>query len=131
MKVYRQGEQDMLCGIYAIINALTWCGIGPPDVVYAIAINPLEAESLSGQLVKGLKVQVEILVLEACLSKHSPKLNVIRPFEKSRPTDHKFWSTLKTYFQEDGAIVAVQGIREPDDHWVAMVPGPDGKIRIR
>ncbi|WP_425995286.1 hypothetical protein [Caulobacter sp. DWR1-3-2b1] len=133
MKVYRQGEHDALCGIYAIINAFSRCGIKqPPKKIYDTAVRSLIASNMTCELINGMGLETEERMLQDCLALYARALSVKRPFHGATlaKTEDEFWLRLKACFKSEGAQVVVQGIRKPSDHWVALTLGQRGKVSV-
>ena len=122
--IQSQGELDLLCGVYAILNALTVCGIRPSRNAFRECLSALPRSCWPAALWDGISYGH----LERMLRGIAPRLRrhgvrVSYPFDEDWPRlEEEYWRRFDDLFADPTARVAILGLRKPHYHWIVARP---------
>lgn len=138
MEVAYQGSADGLCGMYAIVNALTMaCGIedypkasrrkseDTDQVSWRIlqrACLALPKEKWPEFLWNGTNFAQLKTMINACVEPVAADgVYVEYPFDKKEPrTIEDFWNRMSEFWEDENIRCAIIGINNPFPHWTAI-----------
>jgi hypothetical protein len=134
----RQGTLDGMCGHYAIVNALTECGVVQSEcdqiAIFKCAYGVLPKEAIyKGAYFPGMKKILKKIPHSKGLSKRWRRICISYPFKKNGFKANQYIGKLRSLLRQDSvhcAIICVQRADDDwDDHWI-VVKGSGGRLEF-
>ncbi|WP_406720773.1 hypothetical protein RPE78_12835 [Thioclava litoralis] len=126
----QQGELDGLCGIYAIVNALSKTAQFDEELVFRTCCNSLTAQRWPSTLWEGTTLRDLETMIKECRHrlKGLDRITVTYPFRSTEPkSNDEFWNKFDGLFAENGTgKCAIIGLTEPSLHWLVCYPNKGG-----
>ncbi|WP_347917474.1 hypothetical protein [Paracoccus marcusii] len=129
----KQGHLDGLCGIYAIVNALTELGESRPELLFATACQSLSPSRWPETLWEGTTLRDLEVMIKSCIEElNLDGISVKYPFRSTQPTsDTAFWTRFEELFSDNGSNkCAIVGLEEPSLHWLVVKPSSGNMLFI-
>lgn len=121
-----QGALDGLCGPYAIVNALELCGLGKDrDTLFQAACSISPSLGWPTPVWLGTSYSDLKRMVRACLSSPANRhgISARYPLTKAAPpTNSRYWERFDEAFSDPRAICGIIGVRQPNQHWVVVLP---------
>ncbi len=117
-----QGELDGLCGPYAIVNALAFCGLVEcEDRIFETACLRMGSKRWPSLLWEGTTFADLQRMTRACLDNelNSIGVSVSYPFSRLVPASNKdYWKRFDEIFDDESVWCAIIGMMKPSAHWI-------------
>ncbi|MDP9734522.1 UNVERIFIED_ORG: hypothetical protein QE446_004665 [Rhizobium sp. SORGH_AS260] len=128
-----QGNLDGLCGPYAIVNALAYCGMsGREEEMFIAACSSPSIRRWPNLLWEGTTFGDLQRMLTMCLSLPGARdtVRVFYPFLQFVPTTNAdFWISFDEFFAEEDTRCVILRMTKPSHHWIVAFREP-GSTRI-
>jgi hypothetical protein len=117
-----QGKLDGLCGPYAIVNALSFCGMAErEEQLFQIACSSPANKRWPDILWEGTTFGDLKKMAAACLALTGSDevINVSYPFLHVAPASNRdFWIRFDSLFSEESTRCVILRMTKPSDHWI-------------
>lgn len=128
-----QGELDGLCGPYAIVNALSACGLDQyREQLFQEACKALSPRRWPELLWTGTTFNDLQRMIRACLDSEYNTAGIVAryPFQRFVPaTNDDYWARFDEVFAYEGVQCGIVGMRKPSDHWI-VISRDNGRLQF-
>jgi hypothetical protein len=124
-KAKQQGHLDGLCGVYAIVNALSELGIEDCEGVFSTACQSLVPSRWPETLWEGTTLRDLETMIKYCVKELAIEgVNIRYPFRSHQPPSNaEFWDEFdKLFIDNRKRKCAIIGLEEPSLHWLVAKP---------
>lgn len=127
---YKQGELDYLCGVYSMVNALSYIGIGDPEKHFKKALSSLmERKRLHDGSTSGTRLKDLKEILGSCEDAEE-KFEWLLPFERSRKVkSDNFWREFFEFCNGRQACGIIR-VQKPRRHWMVIAPAGGNRVIV-